>query len=71
MEREGGQEVIFARRETGESHAGNGDEAGFLGKHLDVAERFEQRHVVARRREDPGRGTGEECLEREAATRVP
>jgi len=63
--------LIFARIQTGEPDAGDGDEAGFLGEHLDVAERLEQRHVLARRCEDPGRGTGKEGLERKPAARVP
>ena len=70
MEGEGGHEVILARVQTGESDAGDGDQAGLLGEHLDVAERFKQRDVLARR-EDPRRGTGKQCLEREPATRMP
>ena len=46
--------MIFPRVETGESDAGDGDEAGLLGEHLNVAERFEQRYVLARSSEDPG-----------------
>ena len=65
MEGEGGHEVIFARVQTGESDAGDGDQAGFLWEHLDVAERFKQRHIRARSREDPRRGAGEERLQRE------
>ena len=71
MEGERGHEVILARIQTGESDAGDGDETGLLGEHLDVAERFEQRDVLARRGQDPGRGAGKERLEREPAARVP
>jgi len=67
MEGEAGDEVIFARVQTGESDAGDGDEAGFLGKHLDVAERFEQRHVLAQL---PGQLPGPRGRNRKRAPRA-
>src|SRR5262249_32464527 len=71
MECETGEEMVLARIETGETDARDGNEAGLLREHLDVAERFEQRHVLARGREDPRRGTREEGLQRRPAARVP
>src|SRR5262245_39986928 len=71
MEGETSEEVVLARRETGEANTRDGDKAGLLREHLDVAERFEQRHVVARGGEDPRRGSGEEGLQRVPAARVP
>ena len=59
LEGKGGHQVVLARIEAGEADAGDGDEAGFLRKDLDVAERFEQPHVLSRRCEDAGRGTNE------------
>ena len=71
MEGKARKEMVFARVQAGEADAGDGDEAGLLRKHLDVAERFEQRHVLARGRENPRRGTRTERLQREPAARVP
>jgi hypothetical protein len=63
--------MILAWVQAGETDAGDCDEASFLREHLDVAERFEQRHVLARNHEDPRCRTGEERLEGESAARVP
>jgi hypothetical protein len=51
MQGETGNKVIFARVQAGEADAGDGDQASFLWEHLDVAERFKQRHVLACSRE--------------------
>ena len=71
MEGKGGKEVILAGVQAGEPHSGDGYEPSSLRKHLDVAKRFEKRHVLARGRKDLGRGTGEECRQREPPARVP
>jgi hypothetical protein len=71
MKGESGKKIALARIETGKADARDGNEAGFLREHLDVAERFEQRYVPARGREVPGRGAGEEGLQREHTARVP
>ena len=67
MQGKGGNEVVFARVEPREADTRDGDEAGFLREHLDVAERFKQRHVLARGRDDLRRGIGKERLQRELA----
>jgi hypothetical protein len=64
---EAGKKVTPARIQAGEADAGDGDEAGFLREYLHVAERFEERHVLARGAEDARRRTGEQCLQRESA----
>src|SRR5262245_5485275 len=71
MESKAREEVVLARVQTGEADPCDDNEAGLLREHLDVGERFEQRHVLTGGREDPRRGTGEESLQREPAARVP
>jgi hypothetical protein len=41
MQSEAGKKMTLARVKSGEADAGDGNEAGFLREHLDIAERFE------------------------------
>jgi hypothetical protein len=41
MQGEARQKVVFSWVQPGETDAGDGDKAGLLGKHLDIAEGFE------------------------------
>jgi len=71
MERKARNEVILARRQPREADACNANEARFLRKDLDVAERAQGLDESSGEIEDRWIGAGEERLEREVSARMP
>ena len=71
MEREAGQEPVFAGLQAAEADPGDANEAGLLRDDLDIAESVEQRDILACQVERVLVGVREQALEGEAAAGMP